>query len=145
MFHDTKPANYTSDKAGAICFVEHQGKFLILKRSPQSPQGDLWTGAPGGKLEAGETPLDAAVRETREETGIALNSNNLRFLHTIYYRFPDMEYALHIFHTNLPKRPLVTLKEDEHTAYDWKTLEETLELPIMRGGKECIEFVLNKL
>jgi len=40
---------------------------------------DLWE-LPGGTLEFGETPLQAAVRETSEETGIPVKETNLELV-----------------------------------------------------------------
>lgn len=53
---------------GAAVFAERAGKILILKRA-----GGELTGAwylPGGNVDAGETPQEAAVRELREEAGL---------------------------------------------------------------------------
>lgn len=44
--------------------------------------------APGGKLEPGESPRDAVVREVREETGIDLADVELEQVAVIEYRFP---------------------------------------------------------
>ena len=44
--------------------------------------------APGGKLEAGESPNDAAVREVREEVGITVDPNELEPLGVLTYLFP---------------------------------------------------------
>ena len=46
-----------------------EGKVLIAQRSPEQHQGGLWE-FPGGKLEAGESPHDALVREVNEELGL---------------------------------------------------------------------------
>lgn len=121
--------------------MEFEGQFLILKRSENSPQGGLWTAAPGGKLELRETPLEAAIREIHEETGIARTNKQLTFIQTFYCRFPDIEYALHLFYSRLDEKPDVVIDPREHSDYAWKTLEETIELPIMRGGDTCIRFV----
>ena len=42
---------------------------LLLLRTSLRPQRPLWI-TPGGGIEAGETPEEAAIRELREETGI---------------------------------------------------------------------------
>lgn len=55
----------------AIAVVEHQGRYLVGRR----PEGVRFAGYaefPGGKVEADETPEAAAVRECREETGLAV-------------------------------------------------------------------------
>lgn len=49
--------------------VAEDGKILIAKRSDQVHQGGLWE-FPGGKVEQGETLLDALKRELREELAI---------------------------------------------------------------------------
>jgi 8-oxo-dGTP diphosphatase len=53
----------------AIAVVEHEGRFLIGLRPPGVALAGLWE-FPGGKIEPGETPQAAAVRECREETGL---------------------------------------------------------------------------
>jgi mutator protein MutT len=64
-----------SDSAGrprqeiAVAVVERDGKFLIGQRAEGSALAGYWE-FPGGKLESGETPEGAAVRECLEETGV---------------------------------------------------------------------------
>lgn len=48
--------------------VEHQGHVLLVR---ERKHGQLWY-APAGGLEAGETIAEAAVRETMEEAGVAI-------------------------------------------------------------------------
>lgn len=43
---------------------------------------------PGGKLEAGESPADAAVRETLEEVGITIDPADLTLIGELTYPFP---------------------------------------------------------
>lgn len=50
---------------------------LLLVRRAEQP-GDPWSGHlafPGGRVEEGEDPLEAAIRETREEVDLALDSD----------------------------------------------------------------------
>src|SRR3989344_5420273 len=53
---------------GVKCIIEHNGKMLMIRNTYGKRQ---WT-FPGGGIEEGETPEDAAKREVREEVGIEL-------------------------------------------------------------------------
>ncbi len=49
--------------------VRREGRVLLTRRPPGGPLGLLWE-FPGGKLEPGESPAQALVRELREELGV---------------------------------------------------------------------------
>src|SRR3954467_8206598 len=53
----------------AVALVDDDGRVLVQQRPPAKPMADLWE-FPGGKVEAGETPEAARIRELREELGI---------------------------------------------------------------------------
>lgn len=55
---------------GASTCVWHENKVLLVKRS--NPPKDVWS-LPGGLVDVGETLVQAAARELREETGITAN------------------------------------------------------------------------
>jgi len=55
-------------KLAALAVVPHDRKLLLVRRRNE-PDAGLW-GFPGGHVDLGETGLDAAVRELREETSI---------------------------------------------------------------------------
>ncbi|HWI53845.1 MAG TPA: NUDIX domain-containing protein [Symbiobacteriaceae bacterium] len=57
---------------GAVCFVLHNQRVLLLQRNHGAFLGK-WD-APGGLVEFGETPAEAAVRELAEETGVHAES-----------------------------------------------------------------------
>ena len=54
--------------AAGLIMVNHEGPILLVPRGHHPPTG-RWT-VPGGRLEPGETPEQAAVREALEETGL---------------------------------------------------------------------------
>lgn len=49
--------------------TQRDGRYLVCQRPPNKRHGGLWE-FPGGKCEPGETDLDAARRELREELGV---------------------------------------------------------------------------
>lgn len=57
-------------QAATVLIFNDQGKILAVSR--KNNPNDF--GLPGGKVDADETPAQAAVRELREETGLALYS-----------------------------------------------------------------------
>ena len=60
--------------AGAL--ASGDGRWLMHRRPPAKHHGGLWE-FPGGKVEAGEMPKDALVRELREELGIDIDERSI--------------------------------------------------------------------
>ena len=65
------------------CIFNEQGKVLLQRRG----DSNRW-GFPGGAIEPGETPETAAVRETKEETGLDVSIGRLIGVYTD----PDITY-----------------------------------------------------
>ena len=55
----------------AVALIDERGHVLMHQRPRSAVHGGLWE-FPGGKLEPGETPEAAAVREIAEELGVVL-------------------------------------------------------------------------
>ena len=53
----------------AVALVDADGRVLIAKRPEGKPMAGMWE-FPGGKVEAGERPEPALIREIKEELGI---------------------------------------------------------------------------
>ena len=67
---DISPSHYFSQKAKmeyVVVYVYGPNILLVRKKSPHWQAGKL--NLPGGKIEKGVTPIDAAARELLEETG----------------------------------------------------------------------------
>ena len=70
----------------ALALVWREGKLLIARRPADAHLGGLWE-FPGGKIEPGESPGEAAIRETREETGVVARAGTTR--EPICYEYPE--------------------------------------------------------
>ena len=65
---ESKPAKPTVLVA-AVALIDRDGRVLIAQRPPGKSMAGLWE-FPGGKIDPGETPEQALVRELAEELGI---------------------------------------------------------------------------
>lgn len=69
---------------------------VLLHRRVKEPNLGLWV-APGGKLEPDESPVECAVRELREETGLEAAEPLLRGVMTEVSPRPDYQWLTFIF------------------------------------------------
>src|SRR4051812_41956091 len=69
---------------------------VLLHRRVKDPNRGLWV-APGGKLEADESPSECAVREMAEETGLSIEDPSLRGIMTEVSPRPDYQWITFIF------------------------------------------------
>lgn len=74
--------------------VQKGNRFLITKRKPDGLLGGLWE-FPGGKLEKGESPRSACIREIREETGITVAIDS--HLATVRHAYTHFKIKLEVY------------------------------------------------
>ena len=134
--HLVKPKNFSPGVHVSICSLEFDGKFLLLKRAID-PEANTWC-LPGGKIDGNETPLQAMLREIKEETGISLNENQAYRLGEVYISKPGIDLVLHLYKARLFELPKITICE-ESSEYLWVSLDEALKLPLISGGDVVIK------
>ena len=77
----------------ALALIWREGELLIARRAPDATHlPGVWE-FPGGKVEAGETPAEACVREAREEVGLEVEVTGARDI--IAWDYADRAVALH--------------------------------------------------
>lgn len=80
----------------AVALVDVDGRVLIAKRPPGKKMAGLWE-FPGGKVDAGETPEQALIRELREELGIDTRQSCLAPLTFASHAYDDMHLLMPLY------------------------------------------------
>lgn len=106
--------------AVAIVIINQNGQILSLLRSESDSWKPLHWGLPGGHIDEGETPFEAAIRETKEECNLDVN---LIYADSIV---TDENYRIYLYYA-------VQYSGDiqlsfEHSEYKWYTVEELLQV-----------------
>lgn len=117
--HVTLPERTLRDASVLIPVVERDGLQVILtKRASHLKHHPGQVAFPGGKVEAGETPLQAALREAEEEIGLSGSVDVIGQLDT------------HETVTNFNVTPFVGVIEPFDPALDSGEVEEMFEVPL---------------
>lgn len=96
--------------------IIHENKIFATQRG-YGEFKDGWE-FPGGKVESGETPQEALVREIKEELDIEIEVKD--FLETVEYDYPAFHLSMDCFFCTIKSGEMV-LKE--HEAAKWLTVE----------------------
>jgi 8-oxo-dGTP pyrophosphatase MutT (NUDIX family) len=126
--------------------LKYRDKCLLCKRSEKNSNPNQWF-IPTGKIEKGETPREAAVRELYEETDFELSENDIDFVGTI----PAIDNGvksetdfIYIFISELTDEILPDLSAasdgHEHTECGYFNLQETKNL----GLEPNLQVILKK-
>jgi 8-oxo-dGTP diphosphatase len=73
-------------------------RFLVCQRPAHKARGLLWEFV-GGKVETGETPQDALIRECREELDIHVEVGDVYM--QLVHVYPDLTVQLTLFHSRI--------------------------------------------
>lgn len=93
------------------------GEFLACRRPAGKHLGGLWE-FPGGKVEIGETPEIALIRELREELGVAVTIGEA--LAPVVWNYPGKTIRLLPYHCRVSAGELQAL---EHAEIRWCSTE----------------------
>ena len=118
--------------------IHKDGKFLIGHRLPTGEMGSRWE-FPGGKVDEGETPEQAIVREFREEMNVSVIPGKL--LASVKFTNKHGPVELLAYLIDIPSTEGLALTE--HTEIDWATLDELEALPFVDSDRLLIPFLRN--
>jgi 8-oxo-dGTP diphosphatase len=80
----------------AVALIDADGRVLLSQRPEGKPMAGLWE-FPGGKVEDGETPEDALIREIDEELGINTKSSCLAPLSFASHAYDDFHLLMMLY------------------------------------------------
>ena len=113
--------HFRDPKVAAATFIRQNGRVLLIKRAVE-PEAGKWA-LPAGYVDYGEDPLEAAIRETREDTGLTVEITGLFdvMLTSSMYQVIVVIYEAHPISGDL--RPL-----DDAEAVAWFAPHELPEI-----------------
>ena len=110
----------------SLLIQDTAGAFLVIQRGGSSTHfRDMWE-FPGGKIDVGESPHQALMREVREEVGVIPEVPASEPSCHIFTGNGEVEYAFFGWQYSL-SRPEIRLS-DEHQAFQWVSFKEAREL-----------------
>ena len=98
-----------------------------------------WWEFPGGKMEPGETPEAALVREIREELSAEIRVD--AFLHTVDYDYPQFHLTMHCYLCSLASE---ALHLNEHEAARWLAPAELASVRWLPADMQVIDKLTNR-
>ncbi|MDO5531978.1 (deoxy)nucleoside triphosphate pyrophosphohydrolase [Sutterella sp.] len=116
----------------SAAMIHHEGRVLATQRG----YGDFKDGweFPGGKVEPGETPEAAIVREIREELGVEITPE--RLVTTVECDYPNFHLTMHCFLATIRSGKVELL---EHEAARWLAPEELGDVAWLPADVEAVE------
>ena len=115
--------------------VRRNATYLVCRRPLHKRHGGLWE-FPGGKLEAGESNLDAAQRELAEELGVKALSIAAPLFSVAD---PGSEFLIEFVPTEIDGEPRCL----EHVDLRWMPLAELASLQLAPSDRRFVEFLIS--
>ena len=107
-------------------------RFLACQRPANKARGLLWEFV-GGKVEPGETPQEALVRECREELAVVISVGEV-FMDVVH-EYPDLNVHLILYHASIKEGEPQKL---EHNDIRWITVDEIDEYEFCPADEEIL-------
>ncbi len=135
------PLMRTLIPAAANLIIQHGSHILLMKRSDKTEMWpDHWA-FPGGKLDDGELFREAAIRETREEIGIIVRSEDIKQEVMIAHRTITWVKTIYIGQVEIYENSPELLEPELATDLAWFAITDLPSpmIPIHRAALDAIE------
>lgn len=121
--------------------VDAAGRILLAQRPEGKAMAGLWE-FPGGKMEAGESPEGALIRELREELSIEIKASDLEPLTFVSHAYPDFHLVMPVF---LCRRWSGQVSALEHAGLAWVPLQDLDRYPMPPADGPLISEIKKKV
>ncbi len=121
----------------AAVMLNDRGEILLTERPSGKSLAGLWE-FPGGKVEAGEKPALALVRELKEEIHIDADAADCVPLTFVEFDYPDSTLFMPLYRV-MKWRGDVVPQEGQH--YAWVPLDKLSEYPVPPADEEVIRLL----
>ena len=127
--------------AVACALIDADNRVLIAQRPPGKSQAGLWE-LPGGKMEKGELPEAALIRELQEEIGIAVKEDCLAPLTFVSYAYKDFHLLMPLY---ICRRWEGTVTGNEGQALAWVRANKMRDYPMPEADIPLIPYLIDLL
>ena len=118
----------------ACALIDADGRILLAQRPEGKQLAGLWE-FPGGKLEAGETPEAALIRELEEELGISTKAACLAPLTFASHSYENFHLLMPLY---VCRKWQGTPEPREHTALKWVRPQKLRDFPMPAADEPLI-------
>lgn len=125
----------------AVALIDADFRVLIAQRPEGKMLGGLWE-FPGGKIEAGERPEAALIRELREELGITVEEACLAPLTFASFAYPEFHLLMPLY---VCRRWTGFVRPHEHQAVKWVRPKELRDYPMPPADAPLIPALIELL
>ncbi|WP_342562213.1 NUDIX hydrolase [Paenibacillus sp. FSL R7-0345] len=119
------------DVAYALIYNEEKKELLMVNN-----KGDSWS-LPGGAVEKGETLEQAVIRETKEETGLTIEVENIVAVNEAFFKEKGHHALFITFEAKIIEGEISIQDEDEISGVEWVGIKRANDLmPYHPAGVE---------
>ena len=122
-----------------VAAVIRKGDRIFATQRGYGDWKDWWE-FPGGKMEPGEAPKEALVREIREELNAEINVGDL--IETVEWDYPAFHLTLHCYWCTLVSEELTLL---EHESARWLRADELSSVNWLPADESLVERIKDSL